>query len=157
MPQHKDVSYPSHAVSNVSAAPVDQTNKPVRKPSGPFAVMSNDRFVLKDTNNDGIPDTVVVERDDPAVVAKALADTAKYAEYYSVIAHATRAAEQAHRGQSVNEVQAAVNIAVAKARAEYKGAVPPAHSVEAVEAEKTKAAADKAAYDAEVARLSGGS
>lgn len=155
-----DAKAKATTVASVSPVPpASSTSGPaVVVPPAPkvFPLTSADQFLLKDTNNDGIPDIIVVVHVDAEAEAKAKAEAAKYAPYYKAIADARLAAAAANAGKAALEVTAAENVAEAKAKADYKGPVPPA----VAEAEKAKAeadaktAADKAALEAEMAKLS---
>lgn len=128
---------------------------PTTPPVPVFTLTSADKFLLKDTNNDGIPDLIVVEHVDPAKEAAKVAEAAKFSPYFKAISDARVAAAAANAGKSALEVAAAQNVAEAKAKADYKGPIPP----EVTKAEQDKAAADKkaaedkAAVDAEIAKL----
>ena len=90
-----------------------------------------------------------------AAEKKAADEKAKYAEYHANLQATTKAAEQAHRGQPVNEVQAAVNVAEAQFKAQYKGASPVSPAVNAAQVKaEADAAEQKAAEVAEAQRLS---
>ena len=91
-----------------------------------------------------------------SVPSKALVDVvADAARFHAGIAEVSEAAWRAHRGSGTVEVEAAQNIAVAKFKAEFVGAVPPQTVAERnAEIAQQKAEADKAAQAAEVARLS---
>lgn len=121
---------------------------------GPFNLTTDDKFILKDSNSDGLFDTIVVERVDRVVVAKAQVLAERYAGYFAALASAEAAAAEANRGRSALEVQAAINVAVAKAKADWKGPVPPPTEEEVKKAEAEKAeVARQAAVAAEVTRL----
>lgn len=116
--------------------------------------MSDDRFILKDTNGDGIPDIVVVERVDRAAKAKAAAYTAQHAAYYRYVENARAKAARDSAGQSAVQITAAGNVAVARAKASWKGPTPPVSKadVEVAAAEK-EAAEVKAAVKEEIEKL----
>jgi hypothetical protein len=109
---------PPYVPSVVEPVPV------VFDPSVPFAVMSDDVFSLVDSNNDGHFDKVVVSRVDKVAQAAKAAHVAKYAPYHAGIAGTREAAYRAHSGQSVENVAAAQESAVAQFNADYAGEIP---------------------------------
>lgn len=129
------VSPPAPASPTTGAAPV-----PIPVPKVPVRPLTTeDKFVLKDTNNDGIPDVILIIAPDKDAAAKA-AEDAKFAEFRKAIADARLAAAQANTGKPAADVAAAENLAEAKVRVSWKGPVPPP-----TQAEKDKEAAAKAA------------
>lgn len=127
-------SPPAPASPTTGATPVPVPPKvPVRP------LTTEDKFVLKDTNNDGIPDIILIVPPDKDAAAKA-AEAAKFAEFHKAIADARLAAAQANTGKPAADVAAAENLAEAKVRVSWKGPVPPP-----TQAEKDKEAAAKAA------------
>lgn len=122
-------------------------------PVGPRNLTTDDKFVLVDANHDGLFDTIEIVLYDKAAVEKA-ANEAKFAPYYAALAAAKDAADRANAGRSAIEITAAENVAVAQAKVDWKGPVPPPSAVDkAAKVAADKAVADKAAVDAEVVRL----
>ena len=137
-PVEKKDSVPAKPVEDVKPEPT-----PAKKEV--FNLTSQDRLVLKDTNNDGIPDIIVIERFDEKA-EKLAAEKAKYAPYHLMIANARKAAAAENAGKSADEIAAAENAAEAKAKEDWKGPVPPP-----TEADKAKEKADKEAAEKKAA------
>lgn len=116
----------------------------------PFVVMSDDKFILKDTNSDGINDTVVVEQAD----YKVKKEEDKFKPFFKAISDARTAAAAANTGHSAAEVTAAEDLAEAKVRASWKGPKPgPTQAELDVAAAKKAEEALKPAIDAELAKI----
>src|ERR1035437_3304178 len=76
------------------------------------------------SNNEGHFDKVVVSRVDKVAQAAKAAHVAKYAPYHAAVATTREAAYRAHSGQSVENVAAAQESAVAQFNADYAGEIP---------------------------------
>jgi hypothetical protein len=138
----------------VSEVPHDVEKEVVKAAAKSYVTLtSRDRFLLKDTNNDGIPDTIVIEPFDEEVEA-AKVEAAKWAPYHAHIENARALARSNNVGKSAVEIAAAVNVAEAEAIKEWKGAKPSPSKIDK-EAEKAEAAAKakKEALAAEFSRL----
>jgi len=151
----KSVSPTEESVVNAKAsAKVAEGAPPVK--AEVHNLTSQDRFVLKDTNNDGIPDVVVVERYDPKAAA-AQAEREKYNGYHAAMRAARDEAARQSAGKSALEVSAAENVAEARAKAEWKGPTPPeSPESKASVKEAEDEAAKKAAIAAEIDKLRNG-
>lgn len=121
--------------------------EPEKKPAA-RALTTDDKFLLKDTNNDGIVDTIVIELFDEEAAKKA-AEKAKYAPYHAAVANARKAAAAENAGKSADEIAAAENVAEAKVKKEWKGPVPPPSEVDKAKEKADKEAAEKKAAIAE--------
>lgn len=124
-------------------------------PAKPAAktLTTDDKFLLKDTNNDGIPDVIVVVPYDAEAEKKA-AEDAKYAPYHQMIANARKAAAAENAGKSVDEIAAAQIVAEERAKKDWKGPVPPPSEADKVKEKADKEAAEKkAAIAEELAKL----